>query len=523
MNRETRASVRAPAYRGTAAVVRALALCVCASVASVRLLVAQCPDGTPPPCGRPAAARAPAARSLAVLTLENSSRDTSAQYLSEGLADQIATRLGGVARLTIISRSSVRRLREPDQLSIQQLGRTLNAAYLVTGAIRAAGGRVRVNVEAVRVATGEAVWSKAFDRAADDLIGIEETIATEVASGVAGRLSPEERRALGSRLTTDSHAYEQYLRGNLLLARRSAAALRGAIDAYEQATAADGDFADAYGRLAYAYALCDFWSCRGTGDSLRLLARRASTRALALDPRSSDAWMGRAYELYIFYSSALRAGDDSLLASLAAFRHAVDLNPRNDEAWHQYGSTLGLVSDSASIDALHRALAIDPNRAITYQDLSVPYFTMGRTDRALAALDSAVALDPDGPFRGLRSVVRLIAGDTAGAIADARLAPEALYGPVILALLAHDTAAARTVEATVGQRTCGSSTWIVTGYWLEQTGRLDQAVQEMLRCGPSLQARYILRFPYFAPLAADPRLRELRAETERILARANWR
>src|SRR4051812_47319265 len=199
-------------------------------------LVFQCADGTPPPCG---GARAAAPRSVAVLTFENITRDTSAQYLAEGLADQIATRLGGVARLTLVSRSSVRRLRNMDQLSVPQIGRSLNAAYLVNGSIRAAGGRVRVNVEAVRAATGEAVWSQAFDRPGDDLIGVEEAIATEVAGGVAGRLSPEERRVLESRLTSSGQAYERFLRGNVLLARRGKESMRAAIVSYRAATSAD--------------------------------------------------------------------------------------------------------------------------------------------------------------------------------------------------------------------------------------------------------------------------------------------
>jgi tetratricopeptide (TPR) repeat protein len=175
------------------------------------------------------------------------------------------------------------------------------------------------------------------------------------------------------------------------------------------------------------------------------------------------------------------------------------------------------------VDALRRALALDPNRAITWQDLSVTYYTMGRSDLALAAIDSAVALAPDGPFRGIRVIYRLLLGDTAGALADARLAPQALYGPAILGTLAHDTAAARTMEATVAQRSCGNSAWMLTGYWLLVTGRRDQAVQQMLRCGPSLQARWVLRFPFFASLYEDPRIQALQAETERIFAGARWR
>jgi TolB-like protein len=460
---------------------------------------------------------------VAVLTFENTSRDTSAQYLAEGLADQVCTRLGGMARLTLISRSAVRRLRGPEQLSVQQIGRTLNAAYLVSGAIRAAGGRVRVNVEALRAATGEVVWSDAYDRAGDDLIGLEEAIATEVAAGVAGRLSPRERRVLRSRVTANSRAYEQFLRGNVLLARRSAGPLRDAITAYQAATAADPEFADAYARLAYAYADCVAWGgCGGDVDSLLRWSRQAATRALLLNPRSSDGWMGRGLLLAVAYIGTRQYPDDSLLASLAAFRRAVELHPRNDEAWHQLGNTLRLVSDSAALDAQRRALALDPARAITYQDLSTTYYFAGRNDRALATIDSAVALAPDMPMRGLRALYRLTAGDTAGAVADARLAPGLLFSPAVLAVFGQDTAAAREMEARVARQACSALHAEVPLYLL-WTGRREQAVQWMLQCGPSLGTRWNLRLPPLAPLADDPRIQALRAETERILARARWR
>ena len=486
-------------------------------------LAAQCPDGTPPPCAGAAAIAHPAPNSIAVLTFENTTRDTSAQYLAEGLADQICTRLGGIARLTLISRTAVRRLRSPEQLSVQQLGRMLNAAYLVNGSIRAAGGRVRVNVEAVRATTGEAVWSDAYDRASDALIGLEEAIAAEVAAGVAGRLSPQERRALGSRVTANSGAYEQFLRGNVLLARRSPAAIRDAIGAYQAATADDQGFADAFGRLAYAYALCRLWPCRSDLDSLLDLSRQASTRALHLNPRSSDGWMGRAYLLAQWSVDARVGSDDSLLASLAAFRRAVELNPRNDEAWHQYGVTLSVVSDSASLDALRRALALDPARAITYQVLSMVYYVMGSNDRALATIDSAVTLNPDGPFRAMREAYRLTGGDTAGAVTDARLTPSLVWSPAVLAVFAHDSGAVRTMEATALQSTCAGAASAVNRLYLLWTGRREQAVQHFVACAPSLWTRFWLRFPVYAPLADDPRIQALRAETERILARARWR
>ncbi len=496
---------------------RALWAAAVGVLASVRLATGQCPDGTPPPCRAQAAQ--PPARSIAVLTFENLTRDTSAQYLAEGLPDQILTRLGAVERLTVVSRTVVRRLRNADQLSVQQIGRAVNAAYLVNGTVRAAGGRVRVSVEALRSASGEAIWSQTFDRAADSLLGIEETVATEVAAGVAGRLSPQERRALGSRVTTNSRAYEQFLRGNVLLIRRSTGTLRDAITAYRAAATADPSFADAWGRLAYAYALCWGWECRNDMDSLLVLSREAVDRALRLDPRSSDGWMGRAYMLAIGYMAARRFPDDTLLASLAAFRRAVELDPRNDEAWHQYGHVVAYVSDSASLDALRRALTLDPARAVTYQGLSFTYYLMGRIDRALATIDSAVALEPDGPLRYWRVLYRVAAGDTAGAVVDARATPGLWTGPPALAAFARDTAAIAAMDARAARPGCDPESAV----YLAWAGRHEQAVPHVLACGASLWTRRWLRLPALAPLASDPRVQALRAGSDSILARAGWR
>jgi tetratricopeptide (TPR) repeat protein len=230
--------------------------------------------------------------------------------------------------------------------------------------------------------------------------------------------------------------------------------------------------------------------------------------------------MGRAYSLYVWSEFTTRAdGDDSVLASLAAFRRAVALNPRNDEAWHQFGSSLQLVSDSASLDALRRALALDPARAVSYLGLSITYHLMGRVNRALETIDSALAIDPDGPYRLWRVLYRITAGDTAGAVADAVRTPGLSLGPVAaLDAVGRDSVAIRQMEGRPRSH-CDAAT-AMYGLW---TGRREQAVQSFLRCGPSLWTRLYLRMLALSPLADDPRIQALRAESDRILARAQWR
>src|SRR5438105_7168706 len=93
----------------------------------------QCPDGTPPPCARAARAPAPAPNSVAVLYLTNLSRDTSDAFLADGLTEEIIIRLGQVPRLDVKSRFEVERVRRQSAQDPAALGRTLRAAYLVTG------------------------------------------------------------------------------------------------------------------------------------------------------------------------------------------------------------------------------------------------------------------------------------------------------------------------------------------------------------------------------------------------------
>src|SRR4051812_12781671 len=90
-----------------------------------RIADAQCPDGTPPPCnraGRAVSIAAPSsANSVAVLYFENLGRDTSDVYIADGLTEEVTSRLGQVGRLSVISRTAVRRLRGASTMQTSEL------------------------------------------------------------------------------------------------------------------------------------------------------------------------------------------------------------------------------------------------------------------------------------------------------------------------------------------------------------------------------------------------------------------
>ena len=147
---------------------------------------------------RPYHAPAPAANSVAVLYLDNLSRDTADAFLADGLTEEIIIRLGQVPRLDVKSRYEVERFRGHAAAGPAGPRRALHAAYLVTGSVQRAGDRVRLRYEVIRAATRAQVAGDVIDRASSDLLTVESDIAREVATAITGRLLPEERARLGA-------------------------------------------------------------------------------------------------------------------------------------------------------------------------------------------------------------------------------------------------------------------------------------------------------------------------------------
>ena len=492
-------------------------------------VVAQCPDGSPPPCGAAPVRIIPPANSIAVLYFDNLSRDTADLYLADGLTEELIDRLGRIERLAVKSRTTVQRFRRRTLEDPAALGRSLAVTHLVSGSVRRSGGRLRVTAELTRAATGVRVWGETYERPADDLLGVEAEIAQAIAAGVGGRLAPADRRSLVASPTTSAKAYDHFLRGNFLLAQRIQTAFAGALREYDAALRLDPGFSRAAARLAYAYALAQTWGFQVAGlpeDSTVSRGLRIVADVIRRDPENSDAWMARGY-LLKFHNPHTYAG------SKDALHRAVVLDARNAEAWHQYGAVLyDLGEDSASAAAFRRALAIEPDRAITLTEASFLPAIAGRWEEALQLLDSAVAVAPaSGNARANRAETRLLSGDTAGARRDAdvagQLVSDDLWPKVFAARLAagsRDTVAMRThrswlVTWTDTMHVRGGA--LAAGYVVTELvpallahGERERA----LRLLESLQPRgpvlgFALRWPTCDPLRSDPRFQRLVEES----------
>jgi len=494
----------APRRRGRA---RALALAALLVVASARLVTAQCPDGTPPPCGPRAATPGP--NSVAVLALRSVTPDTALAYLSEGLASEITTSLSAVARLEVRSPGVVRSVQRSADADPRAVGRRLNVRYVVEGDYQRGGDRIRIAVRLVTVATGTQRWGNAWTRSTTDLLSVQEEIAREVASNIAGQLLPAERAALRSG-TSNPGAWDRFLRGDYALRQRD---LAEALTRYGDAVALDPSFVRAHARIAYVYGLLLDRDQEMNGlpaESLLARGMRAADQALAMDARSSDAWMARAM--------LAEARDPLTLAgSREGFARAVALDPRNEEAWHQYGSALAyLGQDSAAFAAWKRALELDPGRPQTLGEVARLHFFHRHVPETVAICrDSVVAAYTSGEC----PLALLATGDTASALAavDAMDRTHGHLHPDLRVRIAGGAidpsgpwARQRLQDP---QHSCSQIAHDRGPLWLS-LGQPDSAVAVLERCDPrGPKVWFFLRSPVWDPVRATPRFQRLWNQT----------
>jgi adenylate cyclase len=459
--------------------------------------------------------------SVAVLYFENLSRDTSDAYLADGLTEEITSRLGDVRRLEVKSRNAVRPFRGEAASDPAAVGRRLRVRYLVEGSVRRGGARVRVSARLIRADNGFRVWGADFDRSTEDLLALQEEIAGEVARNIAGRLLPEERARLAARPTTNADAYDHFLRGNYYLAFRSPGQAVRAAEEYDAAIRLDPAFSAALARSSLNYALVLDWGWPFpvlSRDSLIARSAVAAARAVRLDSTSADAWTAEAYARSFEHPLTYQG-------VLEAIERAVALDPRNAEAWHQYGwflYVLGRTNDAVA--ALQRALALEPARAISCEHIARALRDDRRYGEARRWIDSAIVLDPAQSFHYLvRTTVLVSLGDTAGARRDAEASARLggdypFWGAVARAYVAvavGDTGAATPLEAGLlaGIREPGRLSLVesfLISSVLARARRTDAALRYLEHAQPRSATLWVtLTGASYDAVRADPRFQRV--------------
>src|SRR5215468_8554159 len=234
-------------------------------------------------------------KSIAVLPFENLSHDPDNAYFAEGMQDEILARLSKIADLKVISRTSTQKYKSaPDNL--REIAKQLGVANVLEGSVQKAADQVRVNVQLINALNDAHLWGDVYDRKLTDIFAVESDIANTIADTLKAKLTGEEKQAISSQPTSDTTAYELYLKGRLLWSKRGGDNLRQAIGFYEQAIERDLNYALAYAGLAEAYVTLPFYTSTAPREAYPK-AKAAALKALQLDDKLAEAHTGLAFVL----------------------------------------------------------------------------------------------------------------------------------------------------------------------------------------------------------------------------------
>jgi adenylate cyclase len=104
--------------------------------------------------------------SVAVLPFKNLSGDVGQDFFSDGITEDVITALGRFSNLLVVAKSASFALKGRN-LAPGEIGRLLDARYLLEGSIRRAADRVRVSAELTEAATERHVWSEHSSQGAE--------------------------------------------------------------------------------------------------------------------------------------------------------------------------------------------------------------------------------------------------------------------------------------------------------------------------------------------------------------------
>ena len=378
----------------------------------------------------PATGSAILEKSIAVLPFDNLSRDPDNAYFCEGVQDEILTRLAKVSDLKVVSRTSTQHFKSsPDNLP--QIAKQLGVMHVLEGSVQKSNDQVRVNVQLINALTDAHLWAETFDRKLTDIFAVESEIAKTIADTLQTKLSGSEQRAIAARPTESTEAHQLYLKGRFFWNKRTGNDLKKSIDYFQQAIAADPNYALAYAGIADAYVFLPGYTAGAPRDCYPK-AMAAAKKALELDDTLAEAHTTLA--LAIWYS------DFDFSQANREFQRAIELNPNYATGHQQYGnntlSALGRFDEA--IAEGKRAVELDPLSLVINADLGMNYYYARRFDEAISQLRKTLEMDP-GYYYGHVNLGQVLAAKRAfgEAISEYQKARALNDDPFILGLLGH--------------------------------------------------------------------------------------
>jgi serine/threonine protein kinase/tetratricopeptide (TPR) repeat protein len=390
-------------------------------------------------------------RSLAVLPLENVSRDPSQEYFADGMTDALISELARLRALRVISRTSAMKYKGV-QKALPEIARELNVDAILEGSALLVGKRVRVTVRLVSARTDETLWAQRYDSEIEDVLDLQGRVAETVAKEIAVQVTPREAQELARRRPVNPAAHVEYMKGRYTAAASSPQAITLALRIYQRALELDPSYAPAWAGIAACHIVR---AGRGMAPPAEANAQalEAAKKALDLDVSLAEAHAAL---------GAVAAHEMDLPGGIRFLQRAVELNPGYTGAYTNLGRLYYCCERHREAqEAMLKALSLDPLSMMIHTNVGDAYYYAREYERSVVYYRKAIELDPrfDGAHTDLaRSLEALGRFDEArGEYEEGRRLSGGVAGPSfglahLEASSGNEAAARRILQELIGAR-----------------------------------------------------------------------
>jgi TolB-like protein/DNA-binding winged helix-turn-helix (wHTH) protein/Flp pilus assembly protein TadD len=361
---------------------------------------------------------------LAILPFENLSHDPDQEFFSDGLTEEMIAQAGKLNRdrLAVVARNSVVKYKG-STLNAREIGRELNAEYLLEGSVRRLSDRVRITVQLIQAQSQTDLWTETYDRELKDVLEVQDSVVRSIARQIHIELDDGQEVLLSAIPRVHAEAYVAYLKGRYYWNKRTGASIEKAEEYFREAIQTDPAYGAAYSGLADCNSGLAWHGFRAPAETLPK-AYSAARKAIDISPQSAEAhaslglalshhwdWKAaelefrRALELDPQYANAHHWYGDYLSMrgrhqeGLSEAKRALELDPLNLMISTWVGLRLYLARNySAAIEQNRDSVEIDPNFAAAHLVLGEGYVQAGIHDEAVNELKVAARLSGDSPL-----------------------------------------------------------------------------------------------------------------------------
>jgi len=324
---------------------------------------------------------------ILVTPFQNLSGDSNQDYLSDGLTDEMITRLGQISpqRLSVIARSTAMQYKGGHK-SAAEIAREQHVDYILEGSFRRQGNQARITVQLFDARDQGSVWTEAYERDARDLFAIQRDVTDRIAKSLSLELLTPTAATTVAIDPVKQEAYDAYLKGLFELNRATPGDLEKSIGYFRQATEKDHQFAAAYAALAYSYNAAADWTYMSPEEAFPK-EEAAAKKAIEIDSTLSDSQLAMAEVLHEYKWDWADAE--------MAYQEALQLNPSSVVAHRLYTEYLTRTGRFAeALTEIRRAQQLDPASLTTSAYFCFVDFHARSYESAIKACRGILELDP---------------------------------------------------------------------------------------------------------------------------------